>query len=198
MRNSILTCLIGSLFVAQSAFAAGKSAKKMEADRAGISPAQVIEAGDMLIGVRTSTGAAFDNATVMGVNLERIIGPNFGVGVQAHYANYDFKYGAGDITGEYDTDVFVGMIYGAFHADIFKTKNLDTFFLGGIARSEQRGDFTTTTGIEKSRYPKDTKEGSNILVGSFNARYFVDASWSFTATMGTGLGNFGIGMDYLF
>ncbi len=199
MRVLVLVAALGFTFAASTAQAAGKSAKKIEADRSTLKAPQVIEPGDTMLGVRVANGAAFDDATVLGLNLEHMVRPNFGLGLQAHFAEYDVKYSAGGLNGKYETDAITVVGLGNFHVDMFRVKNLDTYFSGGVAYSTIRGEFKAD---RKNAFGADdvvnTKSNPTRAVAYFNARYFIDSTWSFTVAAGTGLGNFALGMDMLF
>ena len=197
--------LFGSLlFAAHNVFAApmvAKSAKKAEADRNSLSAPQVIEVGDNVLGVRAGNGAAFDDATVLGMNFEHIVRPNFGLTLQAHYANYSRKAkitsGFNTVEGDFDNTAWTIVGGGNFHVDMFKVRNLDTYFTGGVAHSFISGKFKLKSGPENVAVA-DQKSQQTRAIAYFNLRYFVDSKWSFTVSAGTGLGNFGLGMDMLF
>lgn len=196
--NRVLFASILMFGANTSQAAVNKSAKKIEADRVTLTSPAVIETGDNLLGVRTATGAAFDGATVLGANFERIVHPNFGLGLQAHYANYQAKFSMPGIEGEYNNDAWTFVGYGAFHVNVFKVRNLDTYFSAGVAHSVIRGDFKAKVDGPLADKVADIKSTRTFGVGYINARYFLDSTFSFTVALGTGLGNFGIGMDVLF
>ena len=76
-------------------------------------------------------------------------------------------------------------------------RNLDTYFTGGIAHSFINGKFKLTNGPEGVEID-NKKSQSTKAIAYFNLRYFVDSKFAFTVSAGTGLGNFGLGMDMLF
>ena len=196
MRNlAAFICLLLTVGL-PAAHGAGKSAKKLEADRSNLTPPAVIEPGDNLFGVRTNQGAVWDGATVLGLSYERIVAPNFGIGVEGAYANFDRSFKSPVVSGTVETNAWTGVVFGNFHANVFKVKNLDTYFTGGIAHTWLRGDFKATAG--NASLGMDTKDDDTKAIAYLTARYFVDSTFAFSVAVGTGLGNWGLGMDVLF
>lgn len=185
-----LMCLLMA-FTASTAFAA-KSAKKMAADRISMREPEVVEKGDNSFGLRATQGSAFDGATAATVVYEHMVAPNFGIGGLYSYANYDRTYFAGGLSAKVETDVNTFGVMGNFHVNMFKVKNMDTYFTGGIIHSKMNGD-ARVGGMSVSADDDETK-----LLAYGNLRYFVNSNIGFTACVGTGLGNVGLGMDVLF
>lgn len=173
---------------------APRSSKKAAADNTNLTP-QVLEVGDSTIGVRASQGTAFEGTSILGLNFEHMVLPNFGLGGQFHYANYNTRYNVGGISGEYNYTVFALAATGNLHADVFKVKNLDTYATLGLSRSFLSSRWKSNQDFGS---PGNADSGAFFLVAYLNARYFVDSKLSFTASVGTGLGAIGLGMDYLF
>lgn len=172
-----------------------KSAKKLAADQQVMHPPQVIEPSDTAIGVRAGQGYNYEGRSVIGVNLERIIRQNFGLGGQVNYARYQTDYAVGPQSGEWKYEAWTFVLYGAFHADVLRVKNLDTFVTTGIAHNVLNSDWQSNTGMAN---PGHAKGNSTGLMAYLNARYFVDSSLGFTASIGSGVGTLAIGIDYLF
>ncbi len=188
-----LTAALILLVSVNPALAQEKSAKKQAADRVNMTEPEVIEAGDNMFGIRTAQGSAFDGATVIGLNYERMVTNNFGLGGALHYAEYDVEYNLGGTSGKFETTAWSIVFHGNMHVNIFKVKNMDTFFTGGIARSTIKGEFKGS-GVTVA----DTKEDEFKVIAYANLRYWVNSQMGFTAMFGTGLGNFGLGFDFLF
>jgi hypothetical protein len=170
-----------------------KSAKKMKADSVAMVAPEVVESNDNLLGLRTTQGSAFDGATVIGLNYEHMMTDNFGLGGNLNYAEYDRTVGFQGMSAKYDYKVWTLAATGNFHVNIFKVKNMDTFFTGGVARSRIRGE-AQAGGIRGF----DTSDDETKVIAYANLRYFVNSQMGFTVMMGTGLGNFGLGFDALF
>lgn len=185
-----LMCLLLA-FTASTSFAA-KSAKKLAADSISMREPEVVEKGDNSFGLRATQGSAFDGATAATVVYEYSLAPNFGIGALYSYANYDRTYAANGTTGKVETDVNTFGVLGNFHVNLFNVRNMDTYFTGGVVRSSMKGS-ARIGGAKVSADDDETK-----LMAYGNLRYFVNSNIGFTACVGTGLGNFGLGMDVLF
>jgi outer membrane protein W len=193
MRRLLLTIVIG--LIATPAFGAGKSAKKMAADQLNMREPEVIEKGDHSLGLRANQGSAFDGATMAGLTYEYLVTPNFGIGALLGYAKYDVTVAAGGVSMKSETKATTVALLGNFHVNIFRVRNMDTYFTGGLAhtkfKSEARSNgFGGTIG--------EAESDENKLIAYGNLRYFVNSNLGFTASVGTGLGNVGLGMDLLF
>ncbi len=188
----ILFLLVACAFVAPAM--AAKSSKKMRADSVAMVAPEVVEASDNLIGLRTTQGSAFDGATVVGLNYEHMVTENFGLGGNLNYAEYDRTLAMPGLTAKYDYEVWTLALTGNFHVNMFKVKNMDTFFTGGIARSRIRGEVSGGPELRGV----DASEDETKVIAYANLRYFVNSQMGFTVMVGTGLGNFGLGFDALF
>jgi hypothetical protein len=199
MKNKKLisiSLLFISILVGQFAIAAAQMSKSNRRfTPTKLSPPQVLEVGDSLIGFRVGQGSAFDGASVIGGNYEYMFRQNFGIGGQLHYSNYNSAYGFGPYHGEWTYSAWTVLGYGSFHPDIFKVSNLDTFVTGGIAHTFISARWSSNMSFPE---PNNADSGSTYLVAYLNARYFFDPQWSVIASIGTGLGTLGLGMDYLF
>lgn len=207
-----LSIIVLSTFVAGTAFAAKttttttttrttstqpveRSQKKIEADRVGLSGPQVLEQGDNLIGVRVNQGGIFADNSVVGLSYERMVRPNLGLGLQARYTSYSNRWSSTFFSGRYDYTATTIAATGNLHADVFKVRNLDTFATAGLGHTFLTSRWSSSDQIVD---PGTGDASTTFLLAYINARYFVDSSWSFTASLGTGLGTLGLGMDYLF
>ncbi len=182
-------------FSTQFATATGKSAKKMAANETNLSAPQVVEKGDNMIGARMGQGDVFDSKPMVGVNYERMLTQNFGVGGMFNYASYTHTFNVGGYRGTWEYDAYAFAAYGSLHADVFKVKNLDTYVTAGVGRTVIRSHWTSNNGL--GRYG-DVDGDSNYLLAYVNARYFINSAWAFTASVGAPIGTLALGMDYLF
>lgn len=186
-----LAILVAIVF-ATPVFAA-KSTKKQRADSVAMVAPEVVESSDNLIGLRANQGSAFDDATAIGLNYEHMMTENFGLGGMLSYAEYDRTLNVGTLNAKYDYRVWTLALTGNFHVNMFKVKNMDTFFTGGVARSRIRGE-ADAGGLKGI----DADEDQTKVVAYANLRYFVNSQMGFTVMVGTGLGNVGLGFDALF
>lgn len=191
---SALIYLISILFTL-NVYAAGKSAKKLQADVNPMRAPQVLEPGDNLIGVRGSQGNVFDHTPAIGASYEHMITPNFAFGTSLNYASYSSTVRVGPYSGTYDYKAYSVNAFGAFHFDLFKAKNLDTSVSAGLGHTFIRSNWSSNAGLQASG---DVDGDVTYLLGYANARYFINSSWAFAGSVGIGLGNVAIGMDYLF
>jgi hypothetical protein len=191
--------LIVALFTAQALAATNQSAKKLELQNNKLRPPQVLEVGDSTLGIRGARGNAFEGSNVMGVSYEYMMRPNVGLNLQLHYASYDTTYAVGPISGKFTYTVTIPVVAANFHFDAFQVKRLDTYATIGIAHSFVESKWEQDSNAFNFPAPKGTaKSDSTFFIGYLNARYFIDRNWSFNVAAGSGLGNFGLGMDYLF
>lgn len=193
MRRLLL--MIAICTTALPAFGAGKSAKKMAADRVSLREPEVIEKGDSSIGLRATQGAAFDGATMAGLNFEHLVTPHFGLGVLVGYTKYDVTVSVPGFAAKSETEAMTVALLGNFHVNMFRVRNMDTYFTGGLAhtRFETEG---RAGGFGRNIAKAETDQTK--LIAYVNLRYFVSSNLGFTASLGTGLGNVGLGMDLLF
>lgn len=206
LNQVLFVSVVSALTLSSSAFAAPvstspaptrieRSSKKAAAEHTNLAAPQVLEVGDNLIGVRASQGTAFEGTSVLGFNFENMIAPNFGLGAQLHYANYTNRFNGGGVSGEYNYTALALAATGNMHVDLFKVKNLDTFGTLALART-----FLTSRWKSNQDFanPSSADSGTFFLAAYLNARYFVDSKLAVTASVGTGLGTLGFGLDYLF
>lgn len=191
--------LVLSLMFVGTAHAAkpgvGKSAKKIAADKSNLTPPQVLEPGDNMIGLRANQGDVFDHKPLIGVNYERMLTTNFGVGGQFFYTEYQTNFNVNGFRGTWDYEAYVFAAYGSFHFDIFKVKNFDTYISAGVGRTQINSKWHSNDKLPAS---SKVDTSSMYLLGYVTGRYFVNSNWAFSGSLGLPIGTLSLGMDYLF
>jgi hypothetical protein len=193
IRSIVAICLF--LAAAGAHATSGKSAKKLEADRHQLRAPQVVEEGDNAIGLRAAQGDVFRNNPMVGFNYEHMVSPNFGIGGQYHYSTYTHTIRVGELKGTYEYDAHVYLLYGSYHFDLFKVRNLDTYISAGFGRTVLKSNWTSNSGLADAG---SADSSSTYLLGYVNARYFINSNFAFTGSVGTPIGTLALGMDYLF
>lgn len=167
----------------------------MDADQVEIRAPQVLEKGDTSLGMRLGEGDIFNGEPLVGLNLEHMVSTNVGISGYFGYDNYASDYQVGVLHGEWDYSVFALAAMVNFHADLFKVKNLDTYASLGLGHNFVNSRWTSNAGITPLN---NADSSSSFLVAYLNCRYFLNSNWGFDASLGTGLGTFALGADYLF
>ena len=170
----------------------------------GIAAPQVVRIGDALLGVRGAIGSSFEGSAILGANFEYIFHRNIGAGLQVSHSGYSTSFGNEFLTGEFSYNIWVVNAYGAFHADVLKVRNLDTYLTAGLGRTFMSSSVSTVPNPKipdfafNNSLPATAETSAFFLTASVNGRYFFTPNWSGVASLGLGLGNVGLGMDYLF
>lgn len=198
MTKRTLT-LLATLCLFPPAFARAKdkSAKKQAADEAEVSlPApQVLEKNDVLFGARVNTGSAFGGNAIFGLAGEWMFSDNFGGILEVNHDSYTVDFGSGSTISQFKYTVWAVTAMATFHADFLKATNFDPFVSVGLGRSFYKATWDTTVGTPQ---PFAADSGGFFVAAYVNARYFINSSWAVMAQLGTGLGTFGFGVDYVF
>lgn len=177
----------------------GKTKKYYQSHSSSSIPApQSVRPGNSLLGVRGAMGGAFDGSAILGANYEYILQPNIGIGAQVHHSGYSSKFGNAIYNGEWNYDIWVLNAYGAFHVDLFKVKELDTYATAGLGRTFVSSSVKSSSADMPTNEFAATASSGFFLTANINGRYFFTKNLSGVATLGLGLGTLGLGMDYLF
>lgn len=188
-------------FAANSSSARAKTSKKSSS---GIPAPQGVKMGDALLGLRGAIGSSFEGSAILGANFEYLFHRNFGAGLQVSHSGYSTRFGNEFLTGEYSYNVWVVNAYGSLHADVLKVRQLDTFLTAGLGRTFMSSSVSTVPNPKipdfamNNSLPATAESSAFFLTASVNARYFFMPNLSGVASLGLGLGNVGLGMDYLF
>ncbi len=176
-----------------------RSAKKIAADQNALRAPQVIEQGDTTLGFRGYQGVNFDDNPLIGGTISHVFRPNFSMGATIAFANYGATMSVGQMDTKVDMSVITGALYGAYHADVFGVKNLDTFVSMGIGRNFiSARTRSNVKGADTNIPSADIVANGNFFTAYVNARYFIDSRWSFVTSLGTGISRWSMGVDYLF
>jgi hypothetical protein len=176
-------------FFSFTVFAADKKAAA-DSNAVNFNEPQVLEVGDQMIGARTGLGNIMGGGPGFGFNYERQITPMMSVGGQLFLSNYSVSFpGTGSYS--YTSTLLIG--YGAFHADLAKVKNLDTYGTLGLAYNSLKGSWSSGTGFPDP----GTSSGSAIsFIVTLNARYFFNSKWAVSGALGN-VGTILLGIDYM-
>lgn len=163
-------------------------------------PARLPRAHGALLGLRFGQGDAFDGKLSSGLSFEYLYSNNFGFNAQAYYASYGTELTAGPAKLQVKNRAITVAALGNYHPSFIHVPMLDPFLSVGLAHS-----FVKTTASAASAeqpelaLPPITASGdSTFLVGSLNARYFLDRNLSVLGSLGLGLSTLTLGIDYLF
>lgn len=173
----------------------GRSVKKVAADTVAIKPPQVLEQSDIVLGFRASQGQSFEHQPALGVALEKMLTPNFGLGAEVKYATYQIKMSVGPMTGTWDYKALAIGVSGSFHFDLFNVKNLDTSISAGVGRTSLKSSWSSNMDLPS---PGQAQTSTTYLMAAVQARYFLNSRWAFTGGLSVPGGALALGMDYLF
>ncbi len=194
-----------SLLTASSAFAEGRSKRLVLVEKDWSEPAvktNPLRAKGVLLGARFGQGGAFEGSLALGANFEYMYNEEFGFGAQGYHAAYSTEIAAGPLKAEMSTKAITIVGLGNYHPAFIKAKNFDPYISVGLAHS-----FVKTTGTiqgdpeMQARGPMpglEVKGDRSFMVGSLNARYFLDKNLSAVGSLSLGLSTLTLGMDYLF
>ncbi len=148
----------------------------------------------MLIGGYTGLGSY--NEMPLGVHFEKFVSPYVGIGGLFQYSSYDEQYYNVGFSGRWNYTATTLAGYAAWHGDVFKVKDLDTFVRGGIGFTSVSSHWESNSG---HLYPVNARSGGTTshLLLQLNARYFINSNVLISGFIGTGIGTLGIGLDYL-
>jgi opacity protein-like surface antigen len=174
-----------------------KSPKKLAADQAtpNLPPAQVLEKGDSLLGLRFSHGDDFVGASMFGLSYENMLSSNFGIIGRIDYGSYSSVFGAGPIEGTWKYKIWAFTVMGALHADFLKVPNFDPYVSLGLGHSIFSTSWTSNVG---SLEPIGADSSSFYIAAYLNFRYFLNSTWGLQASLGTGMGLLSLGVDCVF
>ncbi len=174
---------------------AKRSPKKAAADTLKMKAPQVIEPGDHSLGLRASQGQSYNHQPAFGLQYERLLAPNFGVGAAVHYATYKTSLTVGPITGTWEYRALAVQAFGSFHFDLFKVPNLDTYISAGVGHTSLKSRWSSNSDLPAIAQADGS---SSYLTASLGARYFINSEWAFVGALTVPGGALSLGMDYLF
>jgi hypothetical protein len=176
-----------------------KSAKKQAADEAklNVDPPQVLEERDFLLGLRFNRGDSFNGTALFGINAEYMLGPNIGINGQIQHGSYTSAFSVGPFSGQWNYKIWTVTALGAFHADLFKLPNFDPYVTVGLGHSFYSVEWSSD--VNGLASPNVGAESGSFFVAAYlNFRYFINSAWGVSASIGTGMGLLGLGVDYVF
>lgn len=148
---------------------------------------------DSLLGLRLGQGDAFEGELSMGMNYEYFYNDIFGFSGGVYHASYEAKLAVGPLEADVKTRALTFALQGNLHPTFVKVANLDPFVALGLAHTLVSAK-TSVPGLVEA----EAKTSRTFLVGSVNARYFLDPKLSVVGSLGFGLSTFTFGLDYRF